>query len=237
MNKELKRRIYAIALSGIILAGPKMKAYADEIDNETINTDHAISELVPNYTEADNNCYHLFEEDPDEIINSVNPTCTTNGSYDELYYCVKCGEERIISKTIEALGHNWSDPIIENYNENGYDIVNKCQNNDCDAVIIQHMNYDAPTESINQNQNENQNHEQNHNQKNNQDQNSKSNDNNDEHSESNSNLKVALTSLGVAGASIYAATKIKKLNKIKIKKIKKIKINKPYKGKYLGKKK
>lgn len=221
MNKELKRRIYAIALSGIILAGPKMKAYADEIDNETINTDHAISELVPNYTEADNNCYHLFEEDPDEIINFVNPTCTTNGSYDELYYCVKCGEERIIPKTIEALGHNWSNPIIENYTENGYDIVNKCQNNNCDAKIIQHMNYNAPTESINQNQ----------------DQNSKSNDNNDEHSESNSNLKVALTSLGVAGASIYAATKIKKLNKIKIKKIKKIKINKPYKGKYLGKKK
>ena len=29
MNKELKRRIYAIALSGIILAGPKMKAYAE----------------------------------------------------------------------------------------------------------------------------------------------------------------------------------------------------------------
>lgn len=215
MNKELKRRIYAIALSGIILAGPKMKAYADEIDNETINTDHAISELVPNYTEADNNCYHLFEEDPDEIINFVNPTCTTNGSYDELYYCVKCGEERIIPKTIEALGHNWSNPIIENYTENGYDIVNKCQNNDCDAVIIQHVNYVSPTESINQNQDQNQN--------------QNSNDNNDEHSESNSNLKVALTSLGVAGASIYAATKIKK--------IKKIKINKPYKGKYLGKKK
>ena len=203
MNKELKRRIYAIALSGIILAGPKMKAYAEEIDNETINTDHAISELVPNYTEVNDNCYHLFEEDPDEIINFVNPTCTTNGSYDELYYCIKCGEERIIPKTIEALGHNWSDPIIENYNENGYYIVNKCQNNDCDAEIIQHVNYVSPTESINQNQDQDQN--QNHN----------SNDNNTEYSESNSNLKVALTSLGVAGASIYAATKIKKLNKIK----------------------
>lgn len=231
MNKELKRRIYAIALSGIILTGPKMKAYAEEIDSETINVDEAVSELVPNYTEANDKCYHLYEEDPDKIINFVNPTCTTNGSYDELYYCVKCGEERIIPKTIEALGHNWSNPIIENYTENGYDIVNKCQNNDCDAVIIQHMNYNIPTESINQNQ------EQNHNQKNNQDQSSKSNDDNDNHSKSNSNLKVALTSLGVASASIYAATKIKKLNKIKIKKIKKIKINKPYKGKYLEKKK
>ena len=231
MNKELKRRIYAIALSGIILTGPKMKAYAEEIDSETINVDEAVSELVPNYTEANDKCYHLYEEDPDKIINFVNPTCTTYGSYDELYYCVKCGEERIIPKTIEALGHNWSNPIIENYTENGYDIVNKCQNNDCDAVIIQHMNYNVPTESINQNQ------EQNHNQKNNQDQSSKSNDDNANHSKSNSNLKVALTSLGVASASIYAATKIKKLNKIKIKKIKKIKINKPYKGKYLEKKK
>lgn len=218
MNKELKIRIYALALSGIILACPKMKVYADETDSETINVDQAISELVPNYTEADNNCYHLFEEDPDEIINFVNPTCTTNGCYDELYYCIKCGEERIIPKTIEALGHNWSNPIIENYTEDGYDIVNKCQNNDCDAVIIQHMNYNVPTESINQNQ----------------DQNSKSNDDNTDDSKSNSNLKVALTSLGVASASIYAATKIKKLNKIKIKKIKKI--NKPYKGKYLQKK-
>lgn len=230
MNKELKRRIYAIALSGIILTGPKMKAYAEEIDSETINVDEAVSELVPNYTEANDKCYHLYEEDPDKIINFVNPTCTANGSYDELYYCVKCGEERIIPKTIEALGHNWSNPIIENYTENGYDIVNKCQNNDCDAVIIQHMNYNVPTESINQNQ------EQNHNQKNNQDQSSKSNDDNANNSKSNSNLKVALTSLGVASASIYAATKIKKLNKIKIK-IKKIKINKPYKGKYLEKKK
>ena len=220
MNKELKRRLYAIALSGIILAGPKMKAYAEEVDT-TIDVEKAISELVPNYTETNDNCYHLYEEDPDEIINFVNPTCTTNGSDDELYYCVKCGEERIISKTIEALGHNWSDPIIENYNENGYDIVNKCQNNDCDAEIIQHVNYIAPTESVNQNQNQNHN----------------NNDNNTEYSKSNSNLKVALTSLGVAGASIYAATKIKKLNKIKIKNIKKIKINKPYKGKYLGKKK
>ena len=48
MNKELKRRIYAIALSGIILTGPKMKAYAEEIDSETINVDEAVSELVPN---------------------------------------------------------------------------------------------------------------------------------------------------------------------------------------------
>lgn len=229
MNKELKRRIYAIALSGIILTGPKMKAYAEEIDSETINVDEAVSQLVPNYTEVNDKCYHLYEEDPDEIINFINPTCTTNGSYDELYYCVKCKEERIISKTIEALGHNWSNPIIENYTENGYDIVNKCQNNDCGAVIIQHMNYNVPTESINQNQEQNQN--------NNQDQISKSNDDNANHSRSNSNLKVALTSLGVASASIYAATKIKKLNKIKIKKIKKIKINKPYKGKYLEKKK
>ena len=229
MNKELKRRIYAIALSGIILTGPKMKAYAEEIDSETINIDEAVSQLVPNYTEVNDKCYHLYEEDPDEIINFINPTCTTNGSYDELYYCVKCKEERIIPKTIEALGHNWSNPIIENYTENGYDIVNKCQNNDCDAVIIQHMNYNVPTESINQNQEQNQN--------NNQDQISKSNDDNANHSRSNSNLKVALTSLGVASASIYAATKIKKLNKIKIKKIKKIKINKPYKGKYLEKKK
>ena len=81
------------------------------------------------------------------------------------------------------------------------------------------MNYSVPTESINQY----------YNQKNNQDQSSKSNDDNANHSRLNSNLKVALTLLGIASASIYTATKIKK--------IKKIKINKPYNGKYLEKKK
>ena len=219
MNKELKRRIYAITLSGIILACPKIKAYADEIDNETINVDAAISELVPNYTEVNDKCYHLYEEDPDKIINFVNPTCTTNGSYDELYYCVKCGKERIIPKTIESLGHNWSNASIENINENGYDIINRCQNNGCNAEVIEHVNYVAPTEQVNNNIDQNQN------------------DNIIEYNDSNSNIKVALTSLGIAGASMYAAHKIKKLNKIKIKKIDKIKLNKPYKGKYLEKKK
>ena len=210
MKKELKRRIYALALSGIILAAPKMKAYAEE-SNTTIDIEKAISELVPNYTETNDNCYHLYEENPNKIINFINPTCTENGSYEEIYYCVKCGETKTISKTIEALGHNWSDPIIENHDENGYDIVNKCQNNGCLAEVIQHVNYSTPTESINQNQNNN--------------------DNNTEYSNSNKNLELALTSLGIAGASIYAANKIKKSNNIKIK------INKPYKGKYLEKKK
>lgn len=220
MNRELKRRIYALALSGIIFIIPKMKAYAEEVDT-TIDVEKAISELVPNYTESNNNqnnCYHLYEENPDKIINFINPTCTENGSYDEVYYCVKCGETRVMPKIIESLGHNWSNASIENINENGYDIINRCQNNGCNAEVIEHVNCVAPTEQVNNNIDQNQN------------------DNIIEYNDSNSNIKVALTSLGIAGTSMYAAHKIKKLNKIKIKKIDKIKLNKPYKGKYLGKK-
>ena len=42
MNKNLKRRLYAIALAGVLLTTPKITAYADEVDMTPIDIDSAI---------------------------------------------------------------------------------------------------------------------------------------------------------------------------------------------------
>ena len=55
MNKNLKRRLYAIALAGVLLSTPKITAYADEVDMTPIDIDSAISELVPGYSDSNNN--------------------------------------------------------------------------------------------------------------------------------------------------------------------------------------
>ena len=52
MNKNLKRRLYAIALAGVLLTTPKITAYADEVDMTPIDIDSAISELVPGYSDS-----------------------------------------------------------------------------------------------------------------------------------------------------------------------------------------
>jgi uncharacterized protein YjdB len=42
--------------------------------------------------------------------NEVAATCTEAGSYDEVTYCTVCGEKlSSVSKTIDALGHNWGE--------------------------------------------------------------------------------------------------------------------------------
>lgn len=48
MNKNIKRKIYALALASVMVLLPKTKAYANEIDmSNSIDIDKAISELVP----------------------------------------------------------------------------------------------------------------------------------------------------------------------------------------------
>lgn len=178
MKKDLKRKLYALALSGIIVVTPKIKAHAENIDMTPIDIDSAISELVPNYnpqdytepTNSNNNsnnnnnnsnnyydngnysnntdssvCQHLYNEYPDEAINFVNPTCTFPGTYDGVYKCLKCGESKIEHKIVGSLGHCLSDATIENSNENGYDIVRKCQNPGCEYEIVKEIRYSNNT--------------------------------------------------------------------------------------------
>ena len=55
------------------------------------------------------------------IENEVEPTCTTDGGYDEVVYCDICGEE--LSRehiTIPATGHIPGEPVIENETEPTY---------------------------------------------------------------------------------------------------------------------
>lgn len=76
-------------------------------------------------------CNHKYNDVADDVINQVAPTCTTAGSYDELYYCTECGETKVIHYTIEAPGHKWGPEHRENENELGYDLVRECTNKGC----------------------------------------------------------------------------------------------------------
>lgn len=231
MNKEIKRKIYAIALAGIILATPKTKAYAEEIDNSPIDIDKAISELVPGYEEIDSNtntsnnsgnnsyndtvnsnnqiCYHLYEENPDEIINFVSPTCEYPGMYDAVYHCVKCGYSKIERKYMNSFGHDLGEAHIENETDNGYDIVRKCQNSNCDYAEIQTVEYQKKLPNEN---------------------NTTLDDNSTRTSPSSkedNSLLMATISLGTIGTCVYLIKKnLKKLDNID---------NKKKKGKYLRK--
>lgn len=231
MNKEIKRKIYAIALAGIILAAPKTKAYAEEMDTNPIDIDKAISELVPGYDESNSNinsgnnssssvtesnnaqvCYHLYEENPDEIINFVSPTCEYPGVYDAVYHCVKCGNPKIVRETMNSFGHDLGEGHVENSNEYGYDFVRKCQNPNCDYSETEKIKYsDEVINNKEQTQPIDNNYEV--------PQENKSNNNPD--------FLMATISLGAIGGSLYLVNKnLKKLDIIDSKK---------KKGKYLRK--
>lgn len=166
MNKNLKRRLYAIALAGVLLTTPKITSYADEADMTPIDIDSAISELVPEYSDSNNNnnnnnnndketknnssnseeCKHVYPSIADDVINQVTPSCTTGGSYDEVYYCIKCGANQIKHFEISAPGHKWGEPKIENETSTGYDSVRECTNKGCHEKITTHVDIITPTE-------------------------------------------------------------------------------------------
>lgn len=154
MNKNLKRRIYAIALAGVLLTTPKITAYADEVDMTPVDIESAISELVPGYTDNNNNnnnnnndnnngtknnssnseeCKHVYPSVADDVINQKTPSCTESGSYDEVYYCEKCGTKEIRHFEIPAPGHKW-DEGTKTITSNGYEITYHCTNKGCDAT-------------------------------------------------------------------------------------------------------
>ena len=192
MNKNLKRRLYAIALAGVLLTTPKLTAYADEVDMSPIDIDSAISELVPGYSDSNNNnnnnnnndnnnnnnnndnnnnnnnnnnndnnnnnnnndnnnnnnnnnketknngsnsveCKHVYPSVADDVINQKTPSCTESGSYDEVYYCEKCGTKEIRHYEIPAPGHKW-DGGTKTITSNGYEITYHCTNKGCDAT-------------------------------------------------------------------------------------------------------
>ena len=83
MNKNLKRRLYAIALAGVLLTTPKITAYADEVDMTPIDIDSAISELVPGYSDNNNN-------DNNNANNNNNNDNSNNASCCSHACCCRC---------------------------------------------------------------------------------------------------------------------------------------------------
>lgn len=207
MNKNIKRRMYALALASIMMILPKTKAFAEDVDmSYMIDIDKAISDLVPDDTpvteppkpepetknEPENNqkeeqtsglikpeenketnlpenkndesskgnisnsndinnninndnniqnnissqsqCEHTFNEAADDVINQATPSCTNGGSYDEVYYCTKCGATKLVHYEISAPGHNWGSEHIENETEAGYEVIRECTNKGCKEI-------------------------------------------------------------------------------------------------------
>ena len=80
------------------------------------------------------------KEKPAVIENYVDPTCTKDGSYNEVVYCSTCKAKVKSTKVvIPALGHTEAEPVVENYlNANctyngSYDDVTYCTT--CDAEL------------------------------------------------------------------------------------------------------
>ena len=58
--------------------------------------------------------YEMLPHTPSEAVieNNVDPTCTANGSYDEVVYCSVCSAELSReTKTVKALGHNYTSVV------------------------------------------------------------------------------------------------------------------------------
>lgn len=61
------------------------------------------------------------------VENKINATCTKNGSYDVNVYCTDCNKLlNSTHETTEALGHEYSEPVIENKDGDKYDEVIYC---------------------------------------------------------------------------------------------------------------
>ena len=80
------------------------------------------------------------KEMPAVIENHVDPTCTQDGSYNEVVYCSTCSAKVKSTKVvIDALGHVEEEPVVENYlNANctfngSYDAVVYCSR--CDVEL------------------------------------------------------------------------------------------------------
>lgn len=102
----------------------------ETIPKETVNNSN--NNGSNNDNENNNSkCDHKYNDAADDVINQVAPSCTTGGSYDELYYCTKCGETKIVHYTVDAPGHAWGPEHRENENELGYDLVRECTNKGC----------------------------------------------------------------------------------------------------------
>mgnify|MGYP005854250709 CR=1 FL=1 len=61
------------------------------------------------------------------VENKIDATCTKGGSYDVNVYCTDCNKLlNSTHETTEALGHEYSEPVVENKDGDKYDEVIYC---------------------------------------------------------------------------------------------------------------
>ncbi len=71
---------------------------------------------------------HTHKAGEPVIENRIEPSCTREGSYDEVIYCYECNEEMSrVAHTIEALGHNYHAESIDPTFESAGKIVYTCE--------------------------------------------------------------------------------------------------------------
>ena len=194
--KDFKRKLYAIALAGLIMTNSNIIANAeslDDVDMTPIDIGDAIVELVPDDNGSSNNggsdnqntddnqntndnedndldndnqntdnnqdnneeldddnthfvvdnddvCVsHRYNSAADDVINQVAPSCTSSGSYTEIYYCLDGGSAKSVDVVVAAPGHNMSTGEVVNKDDNGYDIEYHCTNKGCNHVTYDHV--------------------------------------------------------------------------------------------------
>ena len=110
-------------------------------DNDNNNNDNNENE---NENEEENKCDHSYVSV--DVINQVTPSCTKEGSYDEVSQCSKCGATKTEHHTIPAPGHKW-DGGTRVETKDGYDIIYHCTNKGCSSEKkTHHSNTPDPTE-------------------------------------------------------------------------------------------
>ena len=92
----------------------------DTISNIEISgsglTDSLVNPILLNFVDANVTIpFRHTEADTAVVENRVEPTCTANGSYDNVVYCSVCNEElERVTTTIPALGHTEGEVVVEN---------------------------------------------------------------------------------------------------------------------------
>ena len=85
MNKNLKRRLYALALTGLIMSGVNTRAFAesiDDVDMTPIDIEQAIIDLVPQENNNNNNNNNSNNNNNNSTDNNNNSNNNNNNSTD-----------------------------------------------------------------------------------------------------------------------------------------------------------
>ena len=82
--------------------------------------------------------------DADDVVveNNIYPTCTADGSYDNVVYCLNCGEV-VLKETIivPMLGHRYSDGNFWLDSQNGFNHHKECLRNCGENLVRDHQYY------------------------------------------------------------------------------------------------